>query len=164
MSNPVYLKIKLKSLAAESRIIAHQERKSWGSVRDALHLHRKIDVRSEARAAHIAYAYIRGRTYQACENRQRDDRPKVRWDRVASMVKKFHPDPTVRFFVDKEKQAALGARLEAWATAVVEEIPRLPEEQHGDDEPRDARIERQPSAQTVAAPYCPAVGVHRGAG
>lgn len=75
----VYLKIKIKSLAAESQMIRMQELKTHtrhkdGSLdranialRDSLALHRRKDVRNECRAAHLAYGYLRGRRYRQLE-------------------------------------------------------------------------------------------------
>ena len=79
------LKVKVKSLASEAMIIRREERKvmagaDWAARRDLannwntmsserveyldeyhrLHHHRKVDVRQEARAALIAYAFLRG--------------------------------------------------------------------------------------------------------
>lgn len=54
------LRVKLKSLAAEAKIIRKEERRSWGGLRESLHLHRINEVRQEARATHLAYGFIRG--------------------------------------------------------------------------------------------------------
>lgn len=75
-----YLKIKIKSLAAEAMIIRHEERRvirhrrhlvgrqgdekalaALNAEQEGLYLHRIRDVRGEARAAQLAYAYLRGR-------------------------------------------------------------------------------------------------------
>jgi hypothetical protein len=56
------LKIKLKSLAEEARIIRHEERKTHGYLREQLHLHRTGIVRRAARNTQLAYAFIRGRS------------------------------------------------------------------------------------------------------
>lgn len=58
--------MKIKSLAAEARIIRQEEKKRgplWGS----LYLHRVLEVRPEQRAALLAYAFIRGRSYEQAE-------------------------------------------------------------------------------------------------
>lgn len=81
-----YLKVKIKSLAAEARIIRMEERRVNGRRRwvyehqgpakrieelnrefDGLHYHRVMDVRRESRAAQLAYAFIRGRDYKSIE-------------------------------------------------------------------------------------------------
>jgi len=67
----IYLKIKLKSLAAEACIIRQQEQKMrgpiWGPKSSGLTLHRKGVVRSEARHTHLAYGYIRGKKLSEIE-------------------------------------------------------------------------------------------------
>jgi len=64
-----FLKVKIKSLAEESRIIRLEERKSYvNSQREQLYLHRVCDVREESRAAQIAYAYLRGRSLSSIES------------------------------------------------------------------------------------------------
>lgn len=67
------LKIKIASLAEESRIIRAEEKKHTGEQRNAIHNHRVIDVRRAQRATLIAYGFLRGRHYRAIE-------PKTRWD------------------------------------------------------------------------------------
>lgn len=65
----VYLKIKIKSLAEEAKIIRFEE-KRWPGRSDeyqGLHFHRTYDVRNEARAAQLAYGYLRGRKYRQLE-------------------------------------------------------------------------------------------------
>jgi hypothetical protein len=68
--NP-YLRVKLKSLAEEARIIRQEERKANKYrdyvLQDRLHYHRVEDVRSEARATLLAYQYLRGMPYAICE-------------------------------------------------------------------------------------------------
>ncbi len=96
-----FLKMKIKSLAVEARIIRAEERKwpglpyNWAEqekpspyiwMRHSLWSHRTGDVRSEARSALLAYAYLRGRRYRQLE--------KVAYsnpdgDRIAELVAKF---------------------------------------------------------------------------
>lgn len=57
----LYLKIKLKSLAAEARIIRAEERKLKGMDKWNVQHHRKTVVRNAARQTLIAYQFIRGR-------------------------------------------------------------------------------------------------------
>ena len=89
MLNLFALKMKVKSLAAESQIIRHQELKfkgkSWCHLADPLIAHRRGPLRSEARDTHVAYGFLKGRTY-----RQIEDNPKTEpnWDNIARMVKK----------------------------------------------------------------------------
>ena len=82
----VYLKVKIKSLAAEATIIRKEENKAKGSFRYlknktgmedeyrreqakwfGLYSHRTQDVRKEARASQLAYAYIRGKSFSDVE-------------------------------------------------------------------------------------------------
>jgi outer membrane protein assembly factor BamD (BamD/ComL family) len=76
-SNLVKLKVKSKSLAAEARIIRKEERKALDSTRSymkrhgvkdevsyahwMLRKHRIWNVRNEARATHLAIAFLKGR-------------------------------------------------------------------------------------------------------
>ena len=91
------LKIKLKHLAEESRIIKHQERKmrgkNWGTQSAYFREHRIHGVRPECRATHIAYGFLRGRTFDQVEGASRPILdPCYRrnlWDRVTMMVRKY---------------------------------------------------------------------------
>lgn len=53
----------------------------WG-----LRYHRIADVRHEARAAHVAYGFLRGRTYEQVEGSAQSS---PNWERVESLVKKY---------------------------------------------------------------------------
>lgn len=81
-----FLKVKIKSLAAEAAIIRHEEVRSRGDLRSALRRHRQIDVRRECRATLLAYGYLRGKTYDQIEPGATSE-PK--WDIVTRMVKKY---------------------------------------------------------------------------
>ena len=84
-----YLKIKIKSLAAEAQIIRHEERKYWGgsSLRIGLHLHRVNEVRSESRSAGLAYGFLRGKyPYAALEA---SIHTKPNWKRVEILMLKY---------------------------------------------------------------------------
>lgn len=61
------LRIKLKSLAEESRIIRKEEKRTFGPLRNELHNHRINVVRRAARETHIAYGLIRGLTLEQIE-------------------------------------------------------------------------------------------------
>lgn len=68
-----YLKVKIKSLAAESRIIRHEEKRAYDNdQREGLYLHRVKDVRHESRASQLAYAYLRGVPFSVVEPSSRD--------------------------------------------------------------------------------------------
>jgi hypothetical protein len=91
-----FLRVKIKSLAAESKIIRHEEKIAYDNratrrriakalrrglnsearayhtnknLYDALYWHRKKVVRPEARAAQLAYGFIRGRAYKTIEEK-----------------------------------------------------------------------------------------------
>ncbi len=84
----LFLKIKLKSLMEEAKII----RKAENSPRNLpllgeLHHHRVMDVRTEARHTHIAYGLIRGRELHEMEKTEKP----VDWKKVQAMCKKYGP-------------------------------------------------------------------------
>lgn len=95
----IELKIKLKHLAEEARIIRREADKQYalGNYQKGNDLtnHRKGVVRREARATLLAYQYLRGIPYAACEASPKTEPD---WSRVKSMVKKYGQteiDPTV---------------------------------------------------------------------
>lgn len=80
------LRVKLKSLAEEAKIIRKEERRTHGRLRDELHLHRVGIVRHEARHSHIAYGFIRGRTIEQMEPTSKTPFSK---EHVERLVKKY---------------------------------------------------------------------------
>lgn len=64
-------KVNVKSLAAEARIIRQEELRTSGEVRRQMYLHRVGHVRGEARAAQLAYGFLRGRLRQQLEHTDR---------------------------------------------------------------------------------------------
>lgn len=82
------LKIKIKSLAAESRIIRHEERKWPGpsTTRNSLYLHRVYDVRREQRHSLLAYGFLRNKPYDCIE--QPDSR-EINWANVEGIALRF---------------------------------------------------------------------------
>jgi hypothetical protein len=71
-----HLTVKIKTLAAEARIIRHKEQslKKRGPLSgltlqrfESLRDHRKLLVRRESRHTQLAYAYLRGMPYRALE-------------------------------------------------------------------------------------------------
>lgn len=65
-----YLKVKIKSLAEEAKIIRKEELKARGynpELRRGLYEHRIKPVGSESRAAFIAYGFLRGKKYSEIE-------------------------------------------------------------------------------------------------
>ncbi len=81
------LKVKIKSLAVEARIIRKEEKKTKNeTIRESLNHHRRTDVREEARWAQLAYAFLRGREYSEIESKNSQN---VNWTRVTKLVEKF---------------------------------------------------------------------------
>jgi len=84
----LFLKIKLKSLEAEAKIIRKHEQRAIGQIRTDLHEHRVRVVRKEARSTHLAYGFLRGRSLSQIEA---NSNTKPDWDSVSRMVKKYGP-------------------------------------------------------------------------
>ncbi len=107
-----YLKIKLKSIAAEAPMIRREERKCRSSTRwmrknpndekafnatmslwGGLHTHR-MELRAEQRSAYLAYAFLRGRAYSQVEPKpcwvREIHRPHApHWKRVRELIIKY---------------------------------------------------------------------------
>ena len=81
-----YLKVKIKSLAEEARIIRKEERVSEGEKREGLYLHRIGTVRRAARHTLLAYGFLRGKKYRQMEAKC-EVSPK--WPEVFKMVVKY---------------------------------------------------------------------------
>jgi hypothetical protein len=79
-------RVKIKSLAAEARIIKHEEarRHKHGWVPACLRNHRIYDVRNEQRATLLAYALYRGLAYTDVERGSKKDIPTTR---IAQILK-----------------------------------------------------------------------------
>lgn len=85
------LRVKVKSLAEEARIIRREERRArFGDLRGELHWHRISDVRLEARATHIAYGLVKGLPIERIE-KPRAERPEHLWKKIRAMVEKYGP-------------------------------------------------------------------------
>jgi hypothetical protein len=121
----IELKIKAKHLALEPQIIRAEEEKlkkrikyhrsddsvssiSLGWKLDSLVRHRKMDVRNEARATHLARAYIAGKSYSYCERKRNDDFFFMQYivPRILAMVTKYG---------DKEQRKATRDMITTWA-------------------------------------------------
>lgn len=95
--NRARLRIKLKSLAAEAKIIRAEEARNFGATRDNLYLHRVLDVRGEARAGHLIYGLIRGMPLDRIETRSKRDEPLDKVyppslkQRLVQLAKKYGP-------------------------------------------------------------------------
>jgi hypothetical protein len=118
------LRVKIKSLAAEARIIAREERRVLSRIRRGgdpaagwltfrhLHDHRRRVVGTAAREALLAYAFLRERPYATVEppnSRQPD------WDSVYRVAERFAP-PADRGLLDPERRG-LTERWQAWRAA-----------------------------------------------
>lgn len=88
----MYLKVKIKSLAEEARIIRKEEsRAKTPELKQSLKYHRKWDVRNEARATLVAYGYLRGKKLCEIEPNMKNFRFFVLYiePRVKAMVDKY---------------------------------------------------------------------------
>jgi hypothetical protein len=80
-----FLRIKLKSLAAEARIIRQEEVRNK-RLRYELSEHRRGVVRAAARNTQLAYAFLKGRTYRSVEAKATTP---PNWKEVERMVKQY---------------------------------------------------------------------------
>lgn len=80
------LKVKIKSLAEEARIIRKEEERTFGQLRDELHVHRVTVVRRAARHAILAYAVVRGIDLTRVEPIRYTE---PNWADVEKMVRKY---------------------------------------------------------------------------
>ena len=89
-----FLKVKIKSLAAEAKIIRKEEKKNtkidedlgYNRKRRELRDHRKGTVAYEARHTLLAYGFIRGRAYEQMEPTGSGD---FNVDKVWKMIEKY---------------------------------------------------------------------------
>ena len=127
----IELKIKSKHLALEPAIIRHEENKllkqmKWykqhhqitdttkhddyikmASKHFSLAIHRKKDVRNEARATHLARAYLDGKSYVSVEKKclRGDILKNVIVPRIVSMVMKYGPTTYFKKWDKDQKKA-----------------------------------------------------------
>lgn len=88
----LFLKVKLKTLMAESKIIRKEEMRRKGPIRDQLAVHRRGVVREETRLTHLAYGFIRGKQFCSVESHKFGTLPeftKKQVEKVEAMVKKY---------------------------------------------------------------------------
>ncbi len=81
----LFLKVKIKSLVAESRIIRQEERKN-PHARIELAEHRRGIVRQVSRTNNLAYGFIRGRSYRQME---RSCYTAPNWKEVWKTIERF---------------------------------------------------------------------------
>jgi hypothetical protein len=111
MSRAIHLKVKVKTLAAEARIIRKEERKALKAGRywkyadaprdphksgramqdayrtyESLHEHRTGIVRSAARINNLAYGFLIGLSYEEME---RYAKTEPHWNGIEKLVKRF---------------------------------------------------------------------------
>lgn len=145
----IELKIKFKHLSLEPAIIRKEERKlldqiAWYKlhyqVKDiskfkealeisykyqSLHQHRTVDVRNEARATHLARAFIAGKPYSSVEKFRKDEnlfQTRI-LPRVFSMVAKYgneriyekYDRNSKKYGYSKEDIDRLTKKLEEWS-------------------------------------------------
>jgi len=126
------LKVKIKSLAAEARIIrsAEDKARSKGNVKTKIGLtltsevaltlkkHRTKVVRAEQRSSLIAYAFIRGKAFYPVERRTKFKREAPKdphppdWKRVLTLINSFGS-------ITKLKSPCTMETLEAWCTGTI---------------------------------------------
>jgi hypothetical protein len=116
-----FLKIKIKSLAAEARIIRREEKRSSGELQRQLCEHRRRVVRRAARHNLLAYSFLRGRRYEQLERSPFGPD----WTEVSKLVVRFgvcHDGEveTVAQFEARRKQQ--GEAFAAWTKNAVERI------------------------------------------
>ena len=98
------MRVKIKSLAAESKMIRNEEKLADRESedkdnRESLYLHRTIDVRKETRATLLLYSFLRGTPYSKVEpNKPTDLNALYAKTRAKKMGVKFGAD--IRDFDD----------------------------------------------------------------
>ena len=88
----IYLKVKIINLADEDRTITRLARRVNNSQKWSMISHGRFVVKPEARAAQLAYAFIRGVPYSKLE---RNPRSAPDWKRVEQLVRKYAIDNTI---------------------------------------------------------------------
>ena len=85
-----YLKVKVKSLAAEARIIRLEAKKAKACNRRdllfGLHEHRIFTVRRAARSSNLAYGFLLGNSYLCME---KDSRTQPAWKDIETLLRKY---------------------------------------------------------------------------
>lgn len=97
------LKIKIKSLAEEAKIIRKEERKTKGQLREELYRHRIDVVRAVSRDSLIAYGLIRGKTMDQIEPNRKSE---PNWDAIDKMLKKYGDGRQVKDYLNLTQKAA----------------------------------------------------------
>lgn len=114
----LFLKVKIKSLAEEARIIRKEEKRCNSFLKHELRVHRTSVVRLEARATLLAYGYIRGRTYKQLEGKVTPNHytDKALCTKAKAMVEKYGEvfDPELSYSKMKENHKTLVDGFDPW--------------------------------------------------
>lgn len=111
-----FLRVKLKSLAAEARIIRREEARNK-RLRYELSEYRRGVVRAAARNTQLAYAFLKGRTYRSIEAKATTP---PNWKEVERMVSQYgvQRDYENQSHAEHEKAvAAQSERFKRWPDA-----------------------------------------------
>lgn len=132
-----FLKVKIKSLGEEQRIISREEQAALkrgrfgtkhggmpGDVYDAYQTHNglrfhRLGIKPEIRAALLAYGFLRGVPYRCIENAPRYlkapySKVGPNWKRVSELLVKYGPSSEIK---SKDRYADALKLLEAWRDA-----------------------------------------------
>lgn len=128
MDERTYLKVKIKSLAEEARIIRRETKLAKStSIKNGLAEHRKGVVREEARLTHLAYGFLRGREYRQMEAITHTT---PNWDRVRKMVSKYGTHFAAYGYEnwkqEREDREQLLKRFDEWVEEAVKEHQNHP--------------------------------------
>jgi hypothetical protein len=107
------LRVKLKSLAEEARIIRREEQRSWGMLREDLHKHRVLQVRRAAREAHLAYGLIKGLEIHQIEPiryAESATSERILFDNVRKLIRRYGPAD----FAEPEYMAKVASPAPVW--------------------------------------------------
>ncbi|MDR3503029.1 MAG: hypothetical protein P4L79_10660 [Legionella sp.] len=125
------LRVKIKSLTEETKIIRDEERTAKWKAKAAaarakqesqekhtshfyrLHNHRTNDIRQEMRATHLAYGFLRGKSYREME---RFSYTQPNWEKIEKMVEKYC-DQDIR---------TVAQRYAQWKSEALEGIEAIP--------------------------------------
>jgi hypothetical protein len=114
-----FLRIKLKSLAAEAKIIRLEEARNK-RLRYELSMHRRGTVRIAARNTQLAYAFLRGRTYKSVEPTAKTP---PNWKEVERMVRQY--GVAAPYFSTKGNWDEYQAQKTVHEKALVEQMERF---------------------------------------
>jgi hypothetical protein len=108
------LRVKIKSLAEESRIIRKEELRTHGPIRESLYLHRVGIVRTEARHSQLAFGIIQGKTLEQMEPNAKS---KPNTARVKQLAIKYGVVKPGSYAPQREKDAykEFEDKVNAWA-------------------------------------------------